>query len=78
MNKRVSVESYGHHGVDVVVMSKNKGKHRKNCLCFNGCMHFKPDTKNNCPIAKALFKNCVKYHVTTPVWECPNYAVDTE
>ena len=66
---------YIHHGIEVNVLEKNKGKHRENCLCW-GCKFFVPkDTTLNCKIAKELFAICVTYNVTTPVWECAKFKV---
>jgi len=70
MNK---VEQYEHHGESVYVISELKGQHRKNCLCFNGCLKFKPGEPDNCPIAQAVYENCVKYNITTPMYECPKF-----
>ena len=70
MNK---VIKYKHHGVEVNVLEKNKGKHRENCLCW-ACERFIPTDKlENCKIANELFAICVTYGVTTPVWECSRY-----
>lgn len=69
------VERYVHHPQygPVTVLSEVKGKHRDHCLCYNGCVHFKPGQPNNCHIAEAVFANCVKYGLVTPVYECPVY-----
>ena len=69
----MNIQTYEHHGVIVKVRPELKGKHREYCLCFSGCKNFKPNTPENCLIAQALFENCVKFNVTTPVWECPEY-----
>jgi len=67
----MSFEVYDHHGKDVIVKSNNKGKHRENCLCY-GCKKLDLENReNNCPIANAVYENCVKYDIVTPVWECP-------
>jgi len=68
----MNIEKYNHHGKDVFVRSDLKGKHRDNCLCFI-CEKFKPLKFNNCHIAEELFKNCKKFNVVTPVWECPEF-----
>ena len=70
--KNHQFETYEHHGVKVAVRSDLKGKHREHCLCFT-CQTFKPNTDENCPIAQAVFENCVKYNITTPMWECPRF-----
>jgi len=63
-------EKYEHHGEEVTVRSDFKGKHRKHCLCFD-CDVFKGDDPvMKCSIAEAVFKNCVKFNIVTPVWEC--------
>ena len=69
-------EKYIHHGEGVSVISKNKGRHQANCLCYNGCINFKPGEKNNCKIAQSVYKLDVKYNLVTPMWECPNYATE--
>lgn len=69
-----ATERYIHHGHDVAVFSDLKGKHRENCLCWNGCKRFVPENRgHNCPIANALFTLDVTYGVTTPVFECRDY-----
>lgn len=68
------VEKYVHHKLDVTVLSEVKGKHQKHCLCFNDCGNFHPEKpEQNCQIANAVFKNCVKFGIVTPVYECPMY-----
>lgn len=62
-----------HHGTTVAVQAHLNGKHKQHCLCYQGCMKFKPGTPENCPIAQATFENCVKFDIVTPVWECPSY-----
>jgi hypothetical protein len=54
------------------VDEKNKGTHRDNCLCFK-CDNFKPGQPNNCVRAQELYEYCVKYDMTTPVYECPAF-----
>ena len=66
-------EKYTHHGGKVWVRSDLRGKHRGHCLCM---VCKKLDTINrekNCPIANAVFANCVKFNLTTPMWECPEF-----
>jgi len=63
---------YDHHGKIVTVKTNNKGKHRENCLCFT-CKKFNKDNKDKCKIADAVYRNCVKFGITTPVWECPEH-----
>ena len=60
---------YHHHQWDVAVDEKLKGKHRDHCLCFV-CDRFAPNMSFNCPIAQAVFETCVKFGLTTPVYEC--------
>lgn len=64
---------YEHHGRMVKVDEDLKGKHRDHCLCYRDCLNFKPGTAENCPIAQAIYKNCVDHGVTTPVFECVKY-----
>jgi hypothetical protein len=73
LNKEVvMIEKYIHHGVLVSVQSDLKGKHRDHCLCHK-CEHFSPNTLANCNMAQELFELCVKYNLTTPVYECPEF-----
>lgn len=67
------IELYVHHSREVSVMSHLKGKHREHCLCFQGCSRFKPNTPENCAIAQAIYDNCVRFDIVTPVWECPKF-----
>jgi hypothetical protein len=68
-------EQYEHHGKIVNVRSDLKGKHREHCLCY-GCEKFKPDGgADQCPIAAAVYANCVQFGIVSPVWECPDFAV---
>jgi len=70
MNK---YEKYIHHGGEVWVRSDLKGTHRERCLCmFCKKLNVK-DRKKNCKIANAVFKNCVKYNLVTPMFECPKF-----
>lgn len=64
---------YNHHGTEVLVQDNLKGKHKEFCLCYTACEHFRPGSSDNCEIAQAVFENCIKYGITTPVWECPKY-----
>jgi hypothetical protein len=66
------VSRYNHHGVDVSVIDEVKGQHRDHCLCFT-CDAFNPGTEQNCPIANAVYANCVAFSLVTPVYECPKY-----
>lgn len=70
------IERYEHHGREVAVRSDLKGKHREHCLCY-GCGKFNSDPvpmQQQCPIAAAVFANCVKFSIVSPVWECPDFA----
>ena len=61
---------YEHHGAEVTVKEELKGKHREHCLCYD-CEKFTPeDRARNCPIANAVYRNCVEFDIVTPVWEC--------
>jgi len=69
----MNIVEYEHHGQIVKVRKDLKGKHRQHCLCHQ-CSHFHPAKREfNCKIANDNFALCVKYGVTTPVWECPHY-----
>lgn len=63
---------YTHHGNKVCVQKRLKGKHRDHCLCFS-CEKFHPGAKDNCDIAKALYRLCVDNGLVTPVWECGRF-----
>ena len=65
-------ERYLHHGKQVWTRKVLKGKHREHCLCFS-CGNFKPGTDDNCERAQKLFEYCVRYDMTTPVFECPDF-----
>ena len=69
----MNIIKYEHHGAEVSVIEENKGRHRENCLCWQGCEYFKPGDELNCHIAQALFSLCVAYNLATPVWECAKY-----
>lgn len=66
------VVSYDHHGASVKVRPDLKGKHRQYCLCYM-CKKFKPGAEDNCPIAQAVYKNCVEFDIVTPMWECAKF-----
>lgn len=71
-----AIEKYEHHGTEVSVISEFKGRHRDLCLCWQDCKKFHPSSPvegANCPIAKAVFENCVIYDLVTPVLECARY-----
>ena len=65
-------QQYEHHQTMVWVREDLRGKHREHCLCW-GCRNFYPGESNNCKIAQAVFENCVKFDIVTPMWECPNF-----
>jgi len=66
-------EKYNHHGDEVYVNVELKGKHRDYCLCHD-CEYLNTvERSENCPIANAIYENCVKYSVVTPVFECPDF-----
>lgn len=67
------IEKYIHHGKEVSVISSVKGKHIQNCLCWQRCKFFKPNTPENCEMAQANYELDVKYNLVTPVFECPKY-----
>lgn len=71
--EKVSIVKYEHHGVNVSVREDLKGKHRDFCLCYL-CARFKPGTDEHCEVAKAVYENCVKLGVVTPMWECPKFS----
>lgn len=71
MSNIIKVE---HHGATVSVQEHLNGKHREHCLCWLGCMHFHPESReDNCKIANAVYQNCVDYHIVAPIWECSYY-----
>jgi hypothetical protein len=65
-----NIESYEHHQGVVSVRSDLKRKHHDDCLCYH-CERFKRGTQDNCMIAQAVYRNCGKFNIVTPVWECP-------
>lgn len=66
------ITQYEHHEWNVFVDEELKGKHREHCLCFK-CKRFKPGAGTNCTVAWTVFQTCMKYGLTTPVYECPWY-----
>ena len=70
-------EKYIHHGNEVWVRSDLKGSHRDHCLCHSCSKLNIDDRAKNCPIAKALYDNCVNFKVVTPVFECPEFVSKT-
>jgi len=71
----IDIIKYTHHKVPVSVIESNKGKHREHCLCWQGCRKFFPANEDkNCIIASQLYSFDKIYNVTTPVWECAEYA----
>lgn len=71
------IVSYEHHGKEVSVREDLKGKHREYCLCYD-CPNFKLENEEKCPIAAAVYENCKKFNLVTPVWECPACPTDEE
>ncbi len=65
-------EQYEHHGVRVWVRRELKGLHRQHCLCYS-CVKFAPAAEANCTIAKDNFHLSLRYHLVTPVYECPEF-----
>jgi hypothetical protein len=64
---------YLHHGKEVFVREDLKGLHREHCLCFR-CEKLNTfDHTKNCAIAKTLYSIDILLHITTPVWECPEF-----
>ena len=63
-------EQYEHHSKLVWVDKKLRGTHRSHCLCWS-CKDFRPGLEENCERAKELYAYCVKWGMTTPVFECP-------
>lgn len=72
------IEHYLHHGKEVAVLAHLRGTHRESCLCFRDCRFFKPGQVDNCEIAQAVYDNCVKFGVTTPVFECPKFQTNNQ
>ena len=72
--KNETVIRYRHHGRDVSVIAKLKGKHREICLCYQ-CDKFEPGEDYNCPWAKILYGVCCapKGPMVTPVTECESF-----
>lgn len=67
-----------HHGNEVWVNSKLKGRHREACLCHN-CLNLNmEDRTKNCKIAAVLYENAIKFKLVTPVFECPSFRVKNE
>lgn len=70
------IVKYDHHGKEVSVQEHLKGKHREHNLCMS-CKKFTPQNREkNCEIANAVYKNCVDFHIVSPVWECTRYETE--
>lgn len=67
---------YWHHGRMNWVRLDLKGKHRQMCLCYD-CAKFKPNSPDNCHIAKCTYANCVTFNTVTPIVECPQFEKKT-
>lgn len=73
-NEKKIVEYYKHHGEkSVAVFSEVKGKHREHCLCYECEKMKKGGAEGQCEIAQAVYDNCVKYDLVSPVYECPEF-----
>ena len=68
----VKIMKYEHHGKDVYVREDLKGTHWDSCLCAI-CEDLNLGSDNKCPIADAIYKNCVEFGVVTPISECPAF-----
>lgn len=69
---RDKIIEYEHHGGVVSVREDLKGRHWAHCLCSR-CAIFKKGDENPCEISRSAFAVCVKYNVTLPMWECPDF-----
>lgn len=69
--------SYVHHNKTVSVEAENYQKHRERCLCYK-CSKFHPGEDNNCQIAETLYNFDKLAGVTTPVFECAEFACQHE
>ena len=70
------IEQVEHHGIKVYGESNLLGKHREHCLCYK-CSKFKPKSGfDNCEIAIEVFAINSKFHITTPIFECPNFILN--
>jgi hypothetical protein len=67
----MAIIKYEHHGTVVSVDENLKGKHRECCLCFKCTKLDINDRNKNCERANELYAFCVKWDMTTPVFECP-------
>ena len=72
MYEDLEIVAYKHHSQTVYVRRDLKGEHRSYSLCYQ-CAKFHPQTPENCEIAQATFEHDMKYHITTPVFECPEF-----
>ena len=74
-------EKYKHwEGCPEVWVRKDlKGKHREHCQCWEPYAKFHPeDRAKNCKRANLIFSVCVALDMTLPVWECPEFELQTE
>lgn len=72
----MEIIQFEHHGKLVSGFAELKGKHREHCLCWQGCKHFKPDTPENCQIARVNYSMDICYNLVTPVFECPQFELE--
>ena len=72
----MAIIKYEHHDNIVCVQEHLEAKHKDHCLCFQGCVKFKPENvNNNCRIANKLYEFDKAFGLVTPVWECPEFKV---
>ncbi len=67
------IKLFSHHENQVWADEAAFGRHRRFCLCFRGCLNFKPGQPDNCPIAQKLYDFDVEHKLTTPVYGCPEW-----
>lgn len=70
------IEQYEHHKTEVSVRTSLKGLHRRMCLCYicKKSPHLRSAaTRRECRIREELYRLCVKFGLTTPVFECPEF-----
>jgi hypothetical protein len=72
MGQNMNVIKTKKFGKELAVQEELVGK-QDHCLCWQGCKWFKPNEKDNCPIAQDLFEFNKKYGITTLVWECETF-----
>lgn len=61
-----------HYNVNVWVSPLLDTLRRSDSLCYN-CIKFRPNGKDECPIARKIFEVCKAENVALPISRCPAF-----